>query len=61
MSVEELVFSLKDAVELAKAWRERYLSLEKAARRALKALERNEVPAAREILLQALKARGGKL
>jgi len=53
-SLEVAVSALKDAVEIAKSWKARYLTLSKAAKRALRYLERGDAAAAREILRDAL-------
>jgi len=57
-SLEVAVSALKDAVEAAKSWRSRYLTLEKAAMKALRHLERGDAGAARKILLEALSEKG---
>ncbi len=58
-SLEIAVSALKDAVEVAKAWRNRYFALEKVAKRALRRLEKGDVEGARKILLEALSEKGG--
>jgi hypothetical protein len=58
-SLEVAVSALRDAVEEAKAWRSRCLALERAARRALRRLEKGDVEGARRILLEALSEKGG--
>jgi hypothetical protein len=58
-SLEVAVSALKDAVELAKEWRARYLALEKTVRKALRCLERGDAGTARKILLMALSEKGG--
>jgi hypothetical protein len=54
--LEAVISALKDAIEIARAWRSRYLALEKAARKALRYLEKGDAGAARKILLEALSA-----
>jgi hypothetical protein len=51
-----VVSALKDAISIARAWRNRYLALEEAARKALRCLEKGDAGAARKILLEALSA-----
>jgi hypothetical protein len=51
-----VVSALKDAISIARAWRSRYLALEKVARKALRYLEKGDAGAARKILLEALSA-----
>jgi hypothetical protein len=58
-SLEVAVSALRDAVEAAKSWRSRCLALEKAARKALRCLEKGDAGAARKILLEALSEKGG--
>jgi hypothetical protein len=56
--LEVAVSALKDAVEAAKSWRSRCFALEKAARKALRYLEKGDAGAARKILLEALSEKG---
>jgi Tfp pilus assembly protein PilF len=58
-SLEAAVSALKDAVEVAKAWRSRCLALEKTVKRALRYLEKGDAGTARKILLMALSEKGG--
>ena len=58
-SLEVAVSALKDAVEVAKSWRSRYFGLEKAAKKALRCLEKGDAEGARKILLEALSEKGG--
>jgi len=58
-SLEIAVSALKDAVEVAKAWRNRYFALEGVAKKALRRLEKGDVEGARKILLEALSEKGG--
>ena len=53
-TLEAAVSGLRDALELAKAWRSRCLALEKTVKRALRYLEKGDAGTARKILLEAL-------
>jgi hypothetical protein len=57
--LEVAVSALKDAVEVAKAWRSRCLALERAVEKALRRLEKGDVGGARRILLEVLSEKGG--
>jgi hypothetical protein len=56
-NLEVVVSALKDAVSIAKEWRDRYLALEEAVRKALRCLERGDAGTARKILTEALSAK----